>query len=189
MSSRQAFLFYASNLDVIEQFPEDEAKKIAMKIIEYGFSDGDFDRSSKECLFLDQIFNGIDAEKRRYHDVQLVQYYIDTIKDYAHMGPYTSADEVERVLSALRGLQARVRRKVVENLQNRIMDIIGPKLAEALALQRRSLGGRFEEALATASPEHLKELEAHYAAVCAALAYLSKYEAKQANNAQGRDRR
>ena len=178
MTDKKAFLFYASNLDVIEQFPEEEAKRIAMIIVEYGFSDGNFECSEKECLMLDQVFAGIDAEKRRYHDVQLVESYISRIELFSHKCSDVSDATTKKVLTALRKLKNRVRRENIDNLPNLIMEMIRSDFSEILGKNMLGIAPRFEDAIAVASFEDRTKLQEYYDRFLECRAYLDKYEAE-----------
>ncbi len=66
---KPAFLFYASNMDVISVYPEDEQRKIIMWILQYGFSGEVSDCPSDIQDVLTPIFGGIDVQRRRYRNI------------------------------------------------------------------------------------------------------------------------
>ena len=78
-TANESFLFYASNLDVLEQFPENERGKLAWIIIEYGCT-GKVDCTPQEYILLEDIFKAIDDQKQRYWDGQFVEFYIKRVK-------------------------------------------------------------------------------------------------------------
>jgi len=77
---KPAFLFYASNMDVISAYPEEVQRKIIMWIFQYGF-EGEVSGCPDDLRdVLSPIFYGIDVQRRRYTNVNKLNEYIDSIK-------------------------------------------------------------------------------------------------------------
>ena len=123
----RAFLFYASNLDVLQKFPPDRARKLAMKIVEYGFKDESFSCSEEDKFFLNHIFIGIDGEQARYNIVKTLDRLIRTMPNYGHDLP---KEEFNRKLQELKKLQVLAHRQEI-TIQD-IFDVLGTKLVNEI---------------------------------------------------------
>lgn len=85
---KRAFVFYASYLDVIEEFPEERRGKIAMALIEYGLDDCTADDSlailalnPEERIVLSPIIEAVDVQKRRYVNKQMINGAINLVRE------------------------------------------------------------------------------------------------------------
>lgn len=175
----ESFLFYASNLDVLEQFPKDERCKLARIIIEYGCT-GKVDCSPKERIMFEDVFKSIDDQKRRYQDGELVESYIDKLERFAPIYCSKVDDKtIKEMFKALRKLREQVRKKPVDNLENVIVDIIGSEIAGILGLEIHSLGDRLELAMVSASPEQRTKLRYYRDILKEGHAYLETVEKEQ----------
>lgn len=86
-NERKAFLFYASNLEVIEEFSETRQKKIIMSIINYGLADNSESEPLSllepvEQKVLRPILDSIDIQKRRYYNKKLLTSAISIVQEY-----------------------------------------------------------------------------------------------------------
>ena len=86
--TKKAFLFHASYLDVMEEFPEDRRGKIAMALIDYGLGDyfnGDslllLSLNPEERIVLNPIIETIDIQKRRYENKRMIDGAIKIIRE------------------------------------------------------------------------------------------------------------
>ena len=87
---KRAFLFYASTLEILEQFPPERQRKIAMALINYGLEDyydfGEFSGilstlSPLERIAFRPVIREIDVQRRRYHNKKLIKGAIETIQN------------------------------------------------------------------------------------------------------------
>lgn len=72
---RDAFLFYASTLDILETFPEERQGQLALTILDFAFRDdvtAPFDCSEDVWLSLNHVFEGIIKQKERYRNEKLL---------------------------------------------------------------------------------------------------------------------
>lgn len=131
-NKNDSFLLYANTLDVIEQLPMEVRNKATLVIFDYGAGkevkdpfitiDGETYDLRK---FFRQIFNGIDIEKRRFANKELINkvqekmmYLMTNWKDAA------VRKEAEKALADLKKLYNEVRKHDVEDVPERIQNII-----------------------------------------------------------------
>jgi len=69
---KPAFLFYASNMDVVSAYPEEDQRKIIMWILQYGFTGETPDCPRDMQDVLTPIFYGIDVQRRRYQNIEKI---------------------------------------------------------------------------------------------------------------------
>ena len=93
---RKAFLFYASTLDTLMEFPPERQRKIAMALINYGLEDyydfGEFSGALSTLQPLERIafrsvVREINVQRRRYHNKKLIQGAIETIQNVISKSP------------------------------------------------------------------------------------------------------
>lgn len=132
MESKKAFLFYASNLDVLEQFPEEEAGRLALVIMEYGFADESFECSQDDRDLLHHVFIGIDREKKRYKTGQTISDTITSVSNLTRARGFTEK-EIEDALQNLKRLKAKAHRQDVT--QGEINNAIGMRIFMTLRLE------------------------------------------------------
>ena len=135
MERKKAFLFYASNLDVLEQFPEEQAKALAMLIVKYGFWDpkpgeeSQFPCAEEDKLILSHIFNGIDIEKQRYKMSNNISDILKKMDRITPAGAKVSQQELEDTRAALIRLKARAHREIIS--RDEIYGVIPPRIYAA----------------------------------------------------------
>lgn len=85
---KKAFVFRASNLDIIENFSEDRRGKIVMALIEYGLSDNLDDDSIlfsslelEERTALAPVKDSISIQKKRYTNRKMIKGAIKIVKE------------------------------------------------------------------------------------------------------------
>lgn len=132
MESKNAFLFYASNLDVLEQFPEEEAGRLALVIMEYGFADESYECSQDDKDLLHHIFIGIDREKKRYKESQRLSQFMNKVSSLTGVQGITEK-EVEIALKNLKRLKARAHRQDVTD--NEILGVLDWRIKQTLHLE------------------------------------------------------
>ena len=142
----RAFLFYASNLDVLEKFPEEEARRLALIIMEYGFKDESFQCSEDDELILHHIFMGIDAERKRYETGEWLASLIFRVSNLASIKGITE-EEQEATLKVLKRFKARAHRQDVE--EKDVVPALSPRIQQTLRLESpqffRTLGLSIEK--------------------------------------------
>lgn len=138
-TKKQAFLFYATNLEVLEQFDENRAKKLVLKIVEYGFKTASIDCTEEEEFILSHIFEGIDAQKQRYEMVQRLEEISELVEALPRKNIKFRAEDAEVLLKALKKLKAQAHRESVEELQ--IYNVLGPELYAKLSPARLAIAG------------------------------------------------
>ena len=79
-SGRRAIIFYASNLRIFEQFPEETQEKMALWVMEYGFTGKMTDCPDDMMLILKPILRGIQTQSNRYKNIEVLSWAIDQIQ-------------------------------------------------------------------------------------------------------------
>ena len=126
MNSKEAFLVYPSTLDVLEMFPDERARGLALKIVEYGINGGDVGCSEEDDLILRNVFESIDAQKRRYRSVQRLEEIMEIVETLPRQDRRFNQESIDTLLKALKKLKAQAHREGVDELQ--IYNVLGPEL-------------------------------------------------------------
>lgn len=77
---RKAIIFYASNLRIFELFPEEMQEKMALWVMEYGFTGKMTDCPDDMMLILKPILGGIRTQSNRYKNIEVLSWAIDQIQ-------------------------------------------------------------------------------------------------------------
>lgn len=131
---KKAVIIHGSDYQAIQKFPKEEWGKLARLIVRHGTSGGVVDKlSAEQRIALQPILDGIDTEKRRYQNVQYLQYLIDGIKKRAVSIPKTNENGKENS-------DYKVIDNLVKVLQRMIVDCRGhDRLTEHVKTEARNL--------------------------------------------------
>ncbi len=129
----ESFLYYASNLRVIEQLPLEVRAFVNMAILEYGVGR----EISRPVVVIDgakvdirilfrQVFVSIDVEKRRYKNKEMINRYQEKVtKAYEEKKyPGLSAEKVEEAKKKMRQLIYEVNKHDIGNIEGRLKDCV-----------------------------------------------------------------
>lgn len=124
------FLFYASTLDVIEEYPEEAQWKLALTVLDFAFhneADGVFECSTEEYLALRHCFIGITQEKKRY----ALKQRLERIQQVVERLPAKTALDFaakEQALKSINELKLRGKRNPDQVRETDIRDVVGSKI-------------------------------------------------------------
>ena len=80
-NERRAIVFYATNLDLLDVFPEEVQQEIALWILEYGFTGQLTDCPDDMHVVLRPILCGIATQVRRYKNIETLRLFISQIEE------------------------------------------------------------------------------------------------------------
>lgn len=124
------FLFYASTLDVIEEYPEEAQWKLALTVLDFAFhneADGLFECSTEEYLALRHCFIGITQEKKRY----ALKQRLERIQQVVERLPAKTALDFaakEQALKSINELKLRGKRNPDQVRETDIRDVVASKI-------------------------------------------------------------
>lgn len=128
--STESFLYYASNLRVIEQLPQEVQAFANMAIIEYGVG-REISRPIVEIdgvkvdirILCRHVFASLDSEKRRFRNKEVIKKYQDRLQQaYAENTQGLSLVKMEETNKQLRKLIFEVNKHDVMDIEARILD-------------------------------------------------------------------
>lgn len=171
---KRAFVFYASYLDVIEEFPEERRKKIAMALIEYGLDDctaGDsiaiLSLNPEERIALSPVIEAVDVQKRRYVNKQMINGAINLVRekiietmDFASDNNNIVLEKYQYIIETLEQKLDGVTRHNLDILPQEIVQMIPKELHEKF--YARFTIKTWEEQFRRMIDEHVKNNSKYY---------------------------
>ena len=106
-NGRRAIIFYASNLRIFELFPEETQQKMALWIMEFGFTEKMTDCPDDMILVLKPILMGIQTQLNRFKNIEMLNRMSFIIQKEC----VTVTDE--RDLKIIENAQAMIRRGII----------------------------------------------------------------------------
>lgn len=159
---KKAFPFYASNLDALEQLPESERAKYALKIVEYGLSDTRIELTPEEKFIFGHIFAGIDQQKKKYHFQQRLKDITAKVLAGPRLWRGISSAEWEQAAIEIKKLKARAHQEVIEDEDLEIMRALGSRVLLTIGLESPLIIDALKQSIAKSPADRRLRLAAAF---------------------------
>lgn len=160
---KDAFLVYASTLDVLEELPEKRQGEVALMLLDFGFRDDmtvPFECSDNDWIMLHQVFEGIVRGKKRYQ----IGLRLKNIIRKLELIPIDDKDKASMTvrIEKLKQLGELAQESPDEVGEANILNILGPKIYSMVSqpsLLAPSLLAEFKKCIAKAPRGQREQLE------------------------------
>jgi len=161
---KDAFLVYASTLDVLEELPEKRQEEVALTLLDFAFRDDmtvPFECSEDDWIMLHHVFEGIVREKKRYQ----IGLRLKSIIKRLELAPFD--DDKDKALrdfkiEKLKQLNELARENPNEVGETDIFQVLGSEVYRVVSqpvLLRSALWAGLRRAISKAPQERRKKLE------------------------------